>query len=186
VPIDHPRRIFNRSRALPSGRTRPSLGSAIRAATLLLGVAALSATGISVASGWVAGHPPTQLQISAAPNDVAVIDGDTLRLQGMVVRLDGVVAPEHGGACRPGVQPNTDCAREATRLLAGLVHDQAVQCRLFGQDISGRPAARCGAGGLDLNRAVVASGWARAQSADYQPAETEARASHRGQWASTY
>ena len=85
--------------------------------------------------------------ISAAPWQVAVIDGDTLRLAGTVVRLSEIKAPPRGQACAAG----PDCGGQATAALADLVRDQRVECRVSGHDEMGRPAARCDAGGRDVN-----------------------------------
>ncbi len=116
--------------------------------------------------------------ISAAPGDVAVIDGDTLRLGATVVRLSDVQALPRGQSCAAG----PDCGGQATAMLAGLVRDQRVECRVSGHDERGRPAARCKAGGQDVNVALVATGWARASSPVLDAAETEAKRHRRGIW----
>jgi endonuclease YncB( thermonuclease family) len=46
----------------------------------------------------------------------------------------------------------------------------------------GRPAGRCQADGADLNTALVATGWAQADTAALAGAETEARTHKRGIW----
>lgn len=94
-------------------------------------------------------------RVSAEPSATAVIDGETMRLAGQVVRLRGVDASERGVPCRGGM----DCGGAATTVLAQLVRERPVACRLAGQD---RLFAACDAGGADLNRAIVASGWAHA------------------------
>jgi endonuclease YncB( thermonuclease family) len=118
--------------------------------------------------------------ISAAPGQVAVIDGDTLRLAGTVVRLSDVLAPRRGQACAAG----PDCGVQATSALAELVRDQRVECRVSGHDEMGRPAARCDAGGQDVNAALVSVGWARAATPTFRAAETAARTRHLGIWLS--
>jgi endonuclease YncB( thermonuclease family) len=114
---------------------------------------------------------------SLAADDVAVLDGETLRLAGHVVRLDGVQPPHRDGCPR-----GADCAGRAALHLAAMVQDQRVACQLTGAD----PAvAHCMAGGRDLNFALVADGWAEAR--DNAPvlkrAEDSARARHLGLWA---
>ncbi len=116
--------------------------------------------------------------ISAAPAQVAVIDGDTLRLDGTVVRLSDVQAPPRGQACAAG----PDCGGQATAVLASLVRNRRVECRVSGHDGMGRPAARCDAGGQDVNVALVATGWARA-SRRARPRPRSTRETHRrGIW----
>ena len=55
----------------------------------------------------------------------------------------------------------------------------------FGQDEQGRPYGVCATGATDLNRAQVATGWARANDAlpSLKRVEEQARSGHRGQWA---
>ncbi len=118
--------------------------------------------------------------ISAVAAQVAVVDGDTLRLGSEVVRLSDILAPARGEACAAG----PDCGGRATAALADLVRDRPVECRVSGEDGLGRPAARCDAGGQEVNVALVAIGWARAETGAYTAAETDARAHRRGIWLS--
>lgn len=118
--------------------------------------------------------------ISAAPGQVAVIDGDTLRLDGVVVRLSDVQALPRGQSCAAG----PDCGGQATAVLASLVRDRRVECRVASHDPMGRPAGRCDADGQDVNIALVATGWARASNAVLDAAEMDAKAHRRGIWLS--
>ena len=124
---------------------------------------------------------PGPERVAADPNQVAVIGGDTLRLEGHVIRLRGVEAPDRGDRCRGEL----DCGGAATSVLAGLVRDRRVECRLDGSDKAGRPYAACEANGTDLSRAIVASGWARAQPGVPELADLELRARRQraGLWA---
>ena len=116
--------------------------------------------------------------ISAPPGRVAVIDGDTLRLDGVVVRLSDLRAPARGQPCAAG----PDCGGQATAVLASLVRDRQVECQVSGHDMMGRPAARCAADGADVNAALVDDGWAKAENAVFGAAEGDARAHRRGIW----
>jgi endonuclease YncB( thermonuclease family) len=117
---------------------------------------------------------------------VAVVDGQTLRLRETVVRLQGVIAPPRGAGCRTPDGTAFDCGAAATQILAGLVRGHAVACHLSGRDALGFPQARCDSAGTDLNRSVVAAGWARAQHSapDLVEDEAAARARHLGLWRS--
>jgi endonuclease YncB( thermonuclease family) len=64
--------------------------------------------------------------------------------------------------------------------LAGLVRDRRVECALAGADLAGRPYGACQANGTDLSRAIVASGWARAQPGAPELADLELRARRQG------
>ncbi len=120
-------------------------------------------------------------RVSAEPGATAVIDGETMRLAGQVVRLREIDAPERGVPCRGGM----DCGGAATTVLAQLVRERPVACRLAGQDRQGRPFAACDAGGIDLNRAIIASGWARpgTRVPELAGLEVQARQQGIGLWA---
>ena len=180
MSIEPRRRIFRRSR--PSGK-------GVRGAFLFFLLVAMGAGGIDVAAGWVGPLHSELIQLSGRPGTVAVVDGDTLRLEDQVVRLAGLLAPARGETClAPGDQSasHASCADVAAENLSRLLADQPVQCSLVGADQMGRATALCTAGKLELNRAVVESGWARADSGQFAAAENDARASHRGLWATTY
>ncbi len=170
-----PRRIFR-----ASAKPRPHV---LR--TILLGfLIALGGVGlvsIAVSTDLFGRAPPGPDHIAAEPEHVAVIDGDTLRLGGTVIRLNGIEAPERGDTCRGG----KDCGGAATLALAGLVRDRRVDCRLNGEDHAGRPYGNCKVDGTDLSRAVVASGWARARpgAPDLADLELRARRQRAGLWA---
>lgn len=166
-----PRRIFRSSFASRSGRMGRTVSIWLAGA---LGTAAIVMVGLS--SDLFGRSQPGPDRIHADPNHVAVVDGDTLRLDGRVVRLAGVQAPGRGDTCRDGA----DCGGKATSVLAGLVRDRRVECRLSGHDAMGRPYGACDANGTDLSRAIVASGWARAQPETPALADLELRARRQG------
>lgn len=170
-----PRRIFRsslaRSFAVRSGRAGRTLAWWLGGAGL---TASLAMVGMS-SDLFGRGQPgPDHLQADAG--QVAVIDGDTLRLGSHIVRLAGVEAPERGDTCRGG----RDCGGAATSALAGLVRDRRVDCQVKGHDRLGRPYGACDANGTDLSRAIVAAGWARAQPEAPALADLELRARRQG------
>lgn len=166
-----PRRIFRSSFAARSGRVGQ---------TVLAWTAGAVATGalvtIGLSSDLFGRAQPLPDHVLADPAQVAVVDGDTLRLDGRVVRLAGVQAPSRGDTCRGGA----DCGGAATSVLAGLVRDRRVECRLAGHDAMGRPYGDCDANGTDLSRAIVAAGWARARPEVPALADLELRARRQG------
>ena len=181
MSIDRPRRIFRSSLTGMPPVDR-------RGYTILL-VAAIVVGGAFAGAAWIrnTGAPitqaaPVQQELVAAPAaQVAVVDGGTLRLKDRVVRLSGVNPPARGTECGSGL----DCAAASANALAALLRDDPVACRVIGKDGLGRPFAICEASGKELNQAVIAAGWARAD--DRQPdlleAEAQARAQRRGVWA---
>lgn len=139
-------------------------------------VAGLAAVGLS--SQLLGRSTSDPRIISAAAGQAAVIDGDTLRLAGVVVRLSDVSSLPRGQPCAAG----PDCGGQATAMLASLVQNRRVECRVSGNDSNGRPAGRCEAGGQDVNQTLVATGWARASNAVLGAAEMDAKAHRRGIW----
>ena len=95
-------------------------------------------------------------QIHANATDVAVLDGETLRLGADIVRLAGVVAPSRLETCRDASGAAADCGAAATAALAALVRGKDVTCEIVGTDPAGRPTAACAAGGAALNPALLA------------------------------
>ena len=170
-----PRRIFR-----GSSPVQPRLARALLAAALaVVGTAGLAMVGLSTdLFGRVSPGPS---RVTAEPSEVAVIGGDTLRLEGQVVRLRGVEAPDRGDRCAGDL----DCGGAATSALAGLVRGRRIECALAGHDDAGRPYAACQANGTDLSRAIVASGWARAKPGAPELADLELRARRQrsGLWA---
>jgi endonuclease YncB( thermonuclease family) len=124
-------------------------------------------------------------ELSAQSTDVAVIDGGTLKLRDRVVRLFGVEPPSRGTPCGARDDTGQECAAAAANALAAMLRDLPVVCRITGMDGLGRPYAICQANGTELNSAVIAAGWARADTAnpELKSAEQAARAARRGVWA---
>ncbi|HST76155.1 MAG TPA: thermonuclease family protein [Acetobacteraceae bacterium] len=185
MPLQRPRRIF---RSSPLARPSPAmLRAAIVAVAGLAGLGLLGAAALAIAglSTDLFGRtpPPTGRVLTAEPAQVAVIDGGTLRLDRQVVRLLGVDPPPRGESCGG----TADCGSAAANALAVLVRRKPISCELHGRDDMGRPLGACVAAGTDLNRAVVATGWARAgtEREDLREAESSARAQRIGLWATT-
>jgi endonuclease YncB( thermonuclease family) len=125
---------------------------------------------------------PSNQQLSASADRLAVVDGDTLLVGDRVVRLDGIAAPVRGSMCHAGSQSDMDCGAAAAEALASLVRGNKVNCTIRGHDGQGRPVGNCRAGGTWLNEALVLDGWARAETADLRQPEATARAAGRGIW----
>ncbi len=121
----------------------------------------------------------------ATDPEIRVVDGDTLRIGKVNVRLHGIDAPEKAQRCQ---RDNIDwlCGQEAAAHLRRLIGDRPVTCTEKDRDRYGRVVAVCHAGGEDLNRAMVRAGLAWAYlvySRDYEAAEWEAQLLGNGVWA---
>jgi endonuclease YncB( thermonuclease family) len=116
------------------------------------------------------------------------IDGDSLRVGEAEVRLFGIDAPELSQTCtRDG--RSWACGSDAAYQLSKLVNGKDVKCVTVGADTFGRTLARCNVGTTDLNRAMVAAGYAlayRRYSMDYISAEESAKVARRGIWSGTF
>lgn len=178
--MNNKRRIF-RSNAgvrslLPPVGLGLGLAAAGSAATLLI-VASLF-----VRSSDAPARPPASSRVSAAADQLAVLDGDTLRVGEHVVRLEGIVAPARGSLCRGADDIELDCGSAAANALAALVRGRAVECAIHSHDGQGRPVGDCAAAGNRLSVALVQDGWARADAATLRELEAGARAAGRGVW----
>lgn len=179
------RRIFRMS----GTPTRSRVWRRLFVALAGLAVAGVIAVG-GLPSDLLLRTPPadTPGQITAGPSAVRVVDGDTLRVGETRVRLLGLDAPERGQTCRRADGTEFDCGAAATDMLAGLLRDQRVRCRLHGNDRYGRALAVCEAGGRELNSALVTAGFAvaRDELPPLKVLEAEARAARRGLWATAF
>lgn len=176
------RRIFRPAPTDPRrwGPFAAGLGAAVTAAVLAMAM-----------PGDLLGSAPEEQSWRAPAAEVRVLDGDTLRLGDRVLRLHALEVPERGRAiCRGAGGGPQDCAAAAADLLARLVAERDVECRLRGRDRHGRALGICravgGGDGVELNASLVAAGWALADSAALPalgPAEAAARQGGRGLWA---
>lgn len=119
----------------------------------------------------------------------SVIDGDTLDIHGVRVRLHGIDAPESGQTCRDAQGTMYRCGQRAALALSGRIGRHPVSCTAYDTDSYGRTVAVCHQGGTDLNAWMVAGGHALAYcrySRDYVDEEEEARQAIRGLWAGRF
>ena len=181
MSLNRPRRLF---RDLQDS----SLGHSSVGRTLLAGVLGTFLGAIVVLTGLPSdlfGRVPTPSgSLSAEASEVAVVDGDTLRLRDTIIRLQGVQAPPRGHNCSHADGTAFDCGAAAVAALAGLVRGRSVTCHITSRDSSGFIQAMCDAGEIDLNRHLVADGWARARAdvPAFSDEETRARSEQRGLW----
>ena len=120
-----------------------------------------------------------------------IVDGDSLKFGSVAVRLHGIDAPERDQLCSRNSQ-EWRCGFEATAALAALVENHWVDCSEIDKDRYGRIIAVCSIGGplgVELNREMVATGWAiayRRYSTDYVTEEMEAQKSGLGIWSGSF
>ncbi len=102
--------------------------------------------------------PPIQVDVAAVLTGRGeVVDGDGITFGDVEVRLQGIAAPEWGGA--GGNHPGGRAARDA---LARLIGGRPVLCELDGTTASSnRPVGICYVDGQDVGEVLVAQGHAR-------------------------
>jgi len=108
----------------------------------------------------------------------SVIDGDTLTVGAVTVRLYGIDAPEAGQKCEKATNRTWSCGTAATDALAALAEGRDVVCTVNGKDDFDRLLAECAVEGTNINETMVRNGhaWAFVKFADdYVDAEQEAR-----------
>jgi endonuclease YncB( thermonuclease family) len=149
---------------------------------------------------------PRAQGVSQVIGSARVVDGDTIVINEVRIRLEGIDAPESTQACgksspdpvspMPFGPPNMlgkpdrpsnqwACGLAATRHLAHMIGHAEVRCDDLGPDKYGRTLGRCFVGTLNLNAAMVRDGFAWAYvkySKDYVSLEAEARAASVGIW----
>lgn len=131
-------------------------------------------------------------QEKAAPTGIVegyakIDDGDSLKIKGQRIRLLGIDAPELHQYCRKGDKTYA-CGEMAKDYLYELINRRAVRCHWIKRDKYQRILGRCFVDDLDLNRQMVAAGWAIDYSSfsdgdnNYKKEERLARQEKRGIW----
>jgi endonuclease YncB( thermonuclease family) len=115
-----------------------------------------------------------------------VVDGDTIHVAGLRIRLLGIDAPESAQTCTDSDGKAWFCGRAATHELIKHLAGRRLRCQSVGHDRYRRALAVCALpDGSDLNAWLVREGWAVAYG-HYRAEEAEAKAAKRGIWASTF
>jgi endonuclease YncB( thermonuclease family) len=147
-------------------------GDAIRAAVVLCALVAIALYVIERRGSTISGF-------------ATVTDGDSLRIDGVAIRIEGIDTPELQQNCEAKGQ-SYHCGEAARRELARLIDGAAVTCEVVGQDRYRRSLARCEAGGGDLGAALVRRGFAVAYGKTYAREEAQARRERAGLWAGQF
>ena len=113
-----------------------------------------------------------------------IIDGDSIAVGGVEIRLVGIDAPELAQTCtRAGtVWP---CGSEAARRIGNRLRGRIVTCKGRERDVHDRLLAVCLSRGVEINRWMVEQGWAVSFDG-YRAAERAARKAKRGIWSGSF
>lgn len=118
-----------------------------------------------------------------------VIDGDTLKVDGKKIRLEGIDTVEKKQTCLNEHNDTWNCGKKAIWALEDEIGSETVRCIPSGTDRYKRILATCYLGKENLNEWMVRNGWAiayRRYSMRYIIAEQEARIASRGIWIGTF
>ena len=125
-------------------------------------------------------------------DQVAAIDGDTLKSKDAEVRLYGIDAPELYQTCTGADGKAWDCGRAAQAKLKALVARRAVDCTPKSRDKFNRTVAVCYTSAVqDLGEALVREGLAvnfgvGDAPGPYSVAEADAQVAKRGVWRGSF
>jgi endonuclease YncB( thermonuclease family) len=129
----------------------------------------------------------TSFAMAGTPNGhIRVIDGDTLDVGGVRVRLHGIDAPEANQRCETEQGVTWDCGAWVSREVRARYQGKAAMCEALDNDRYGRVVARCKVDGQDMGAALVGDGLAfayRRYSLDYDLIEKQAAVAEKGLWA---
>jgi endonuclease YncB( thermonuclease family) len=125
-------------------------------------------------------------QVEPITATATVIDGDTLEIHGVRIRLQGVDAPESSQQCTDAAGAIYLCGSRAALALSDFINRRPVECFEVDRDQYRRMVARCEVGGANLSKWLVQQGWAldwpRYSKGACAPEQAEARTAGRGIW----
>lgn len=114
-----------------------------------------------------------------------VVDGDTIRVAGESVRIEGIDAPESDQECWTLDGAAYPCGKQATAFLTQLIGRSQVSCEVLGRDSYGRALGICETRGININAKMVRAGQAfafRKYSGAYVEDEAAAERAGAGIW----
>ena len=118
-----------------------------------------------------------------------IVDGDTLSIGNLKIRLEGIDAPETDQICLDQNAATWTCGVVVRDRLAERVGKHSIDCTPRGTDRYGRTLAVCSLAGEDLNAWMVRRGLALAfirYSRAYTAEEEQARDAKRGLWSGAF
>jgi endonuclease YncB( thermonuclease family) len=106
----------------------------------------------------VAAGPPIAAGVLSGP--AHVLDGDTMAVGNVTIRINGIDAAELGQQCERFNGDTWACADAASDRLAELIGTSTVECETIDNDAYGRIIATCYVDNRDLGRQLVVEGLA--------------------------
>lgn len=131
-----------------------------------------------------------ELDQRVAIGNPVILDGDTIRIDKLTIRLSGIDAPETGQLCIEKSGFEGRCGVKSTQQLARLIDGAVIRCVGSKQDAYGRLLANCfDEEARSLNDAMVSTGWAVAflkYDQTYASQELFAKEQGLGIWETTF
>lgn len=161
----------------------------------VLGAAVVGALVASLPLGWIS--PSLDLadvvpDVWGAEEVVAgyavSLTGDSMRIDGKIVQMADIEAPELTQTCARSDGGNWNCGQAALNALRRLTGRSTITCQVQYTDTSGRRVAKCSAGETDLAAEMVRNGYVFASGAlfpTYGSEQAEAQAAKTGLWGGT-
>ena len=121
-------------------------------------------------------------------NNLRVVDGDTIILNGKKIRFSGIDTPELKQTCIKD-DKKIFCGKSARILLIKKIGNKIPKCKREGIDIYKRILAECFVNGESLSKFLVRSGYAfayRKYSTKFIKDEDFAKANKLGMWSMTF
>ena len=117
-------------------------------------------------------------------NNLKIVDGDTIILNGEKIRFSGIDTPELKQTC---LHKNeiVDCGISAKTLLIKKIGNKTPECIIEGKDMYNRTLAECFINGKSLSKFLVRSGYAFAYkkySKKFIEDENFAKVNKNGMW----
>ncbi len=114
-----------------------------------------------------------------------VLSGDTLVMNGYVIKLYAVAAPDIKQTCAAQDGRGYRCGQQSAIWLSEWLSDNQVECHIVQDSGQGYLIGVCMLGAYDIGAAIINAGWAvanPAQSKIYEPYQNQAIENRRGMW----
>lgn len=143
-----------------------------------VGLPSLPEMSLSSFVPFVASDPP--ITGRATP-----LGADTLRINQVTIRLDGIEAPDRDQTCARSENRGWRCGEAAQTALSRMISGRNLRCEPSGKDAAGTVRAACFSGTNDVAGALVRGGHVFAENgmmARYRSEQTAAREAKAGLW----
>lgn len=121
--------------------------------------------------------------ISKNPEEVIVVDGDSLEIGKKRIRLMGIDAPEYDQFCKNEKGRLYPCGRQSAQYLQDLIGHKKIRCLLHKKDKYDRELCTCYADSQDINAEMIKSGQAIVYlESNYRSEQAKAQKEKKGIW----